>query len=63
MKSWQHQNKETGVVHFPDRDDDNFLRHSMTHLDGSVEAAQVMGLRLEPRTGVFTRHEPMERKY
>ena len=50
-------------MHFPDRDDDNFLRHSMTHLDGSVEAAQVMGLRLEPRTGVFTRHEPRERKY
>ena len=35
----------------------------MTHLDGSAEADHVMGLRVEPRTGVFTRYEPMERKY
>jgi succinate dehydrogenase / fumarate reductase flavoprotein subunit len=52
---------------FPDRDDEKFMKHSMAYLDTSVTAASsaesVAGIRLETKPVIFTRYEPMERKY
>jgi succinate dehydrogenase / fumarate reductase flavoprotein subunit len=52
---------------FPDRDDEKFMKHSMAYLDSSVtvdsSAESVAGIRLETKPVVFTRYEPMERKY
>ncbi|MFI7494250.1 succinate dehydrogenase flavoprotein subunit [Kocuria sp. M4R2S49] len=45
---------------FPDRDDDNFMKHSMVYLDPSSPTA---GIRQETKPVIFTRYEPMERKY
>lgn len=45
---------------FPDRDDKNFMVHSMVYLDPSSETA---GIRQETKPVIFTRYEPMERKY
>ena len=46
---------------FPDRDDENYLTHSMAYKDpGAVETS---GVRLETKPVVFTRYQPMERKY
>ena len=52
---------------YPDRDDANFMEHSMAYLDTSVTAESsaegVAGIRLDTKPVVFTRYEPMERKY
>ena len=45
---------------FPDRDDENFMVHSMVYDDPSSETA---GIRQETKPVIFTRYEPMERKY
>ena len=56
--------KETRGGHaredFPDRDDENFMVHSMVYDDPSSETA---GIRQETKPVIFTRYEPMERKY
>ena len=52
---------------YPDRDDANFMKHSMAYQDASVTAESsaegVAGIRLDTKPVVFTRYEPMERKY
>ncbi|KIC70185.1 succinate dehydrogenase flavoprotein subunit [Kocuria rhizophila] len=45
---------------FPDRDDENFMVHSMVYEDPSSATA---GIRQETKPVVMTRYEPMERKY
>ncbi|EYT55160.1 MULTISPECIES: succinate dehydrogenase flavoprotein subunit [Kocuria] len=45
---------------FPERDDANFMKHSMVYLDPSSPTA---GIRQETKPVIFTRYEPMERKY
>ncbi|GAB3535502.1 succinate dehydrogenase flavoprotein subunit [Arthrobacter tecti] len=46
---------------FPERDDENFMTHSMAYKDAS--ATETSGVRLETKPVVFTRYQPMERKY
>ncbi|MBG6191620.1 succinate dehydrogenase / fumarate reductase flavoprotein subunit [Arthrobacter sp. CAN_A212] len=46
---------------FPDRDDENYLTHSMAYLDPT--ATETSGVRLKTKPVVFTRYQPMERKY
>ena len=52
---------------FPERDDEKFMKHSMAYkdehapADGSAEA--IAGIRLATKPVVFTRYEPMVRKY
>ncbi|WP_434991917.1 succinate dehydrogenase flavoprotein subunit [Arthrobacter sp. Ld5] len=46
---------------FPERDDENFMTHSMAYKDPS--AVQTSGVRLETKPVIFTRYQPMERKY
>ena len=57
--------KESRGGHFredyPERDDKNFLTHSMAYKDPS--ATETSGVRLETKPVVFTRYQPMERKY
>ncbi|MFI8597847.1 succinate dehydrogenase flavoprotein subunit [Kocuria koreensis] len=48
---------------FPNRDDDKFMKHSMAYLDEGAETDSVAGIRLETKPVIFTRYEPMERKY
>ncbi|GLB65680.1 succinate dehydrogenase flavoprotein subunit [Arthrobacter mangrovi] len=48
---------------FPDRDDVNFMKHSMAYKDETAETEHVAGIRLETKPVVFTRYEPMVRKY
>jgi succinate dehydrogenase / fumarate reductase, flavoprotein subunit len=48
---------------FPDRDDENFMKHSMAYKDESASAESIAGIRLETKPVVFTRYEPMVRKY
>ncbi len=48
---------------FPDRDDDNFMLHSMLYNDPEAETEGTKGIRFETKPVVFTRYEPMERKY
>ncbi|MUN62520.1 succinate dehydrogenase flavoprotein subunit [Kocuria sediminis] len=45
---------------FPERDDENFMKHSMVYLDPSSPTG---GIRQETKPVIFTRYEPMERKY
>lgn len=45
---------------FPDRDDENFMVHSMVYED---ESSPTAGIRQETKPVIFTRYEPMERKY
>ncbi len=45
---------------FPDRDDEKFMLHSMVYEDPSSPTA---GIRQETKPVIFTRYEPMERKY
>ncbi|WP_144793450.1 succinate dehydrogenase flavoprotein subunit [Kocuria palustris] len=45
---------------FPQRDDENFMVHSMVYDDPSSDTA---GIRQETKPVIFTRYEPMERKY
>ncbi|MHA7276116.1 succinate dehydrogenase flavoprotein subunit [Arthrobacter sp. Hz1] len=46
---------------FPDRDDENYLTHSMAYRDPT--ATDTSGVRLKTKPVVFTRYQPMERKY
>lgn len=59
--------KESRGGHFredyPDRDDANFMKHSMVYRDESTEMEGIKGLRFETKPVTFTRYEPMERKY
>ncbi|MBJ2119589.1 succinate dehydrogenase flavoprotein subunit [Arthrobacter sp. MSA 4-2] len=57
--------KESRGGHFredyPNRDDENFMTHSMAYKDPS--AVETSGVRLETKPVIFTRYQPMERKY
>jgi succinate dehydrogenase / fumarate reductase flavoprotein subunit len=46
---------------FPERDDENYMTHSMAYLDPT--ATETSGVRLKTKPVVFTRYQPMERKY
>ena len=48
---------------FPDRDDENFMLHSMLYKDPDAETEGVSGIRFDTKPVTFTRYEPMERKY
>lgn len=48
---------------YPDRDDENWMVHSMLYRDSSAETEGVKGIRFETKDVVMTRYEPMERKY
>ncbi|KNC19677.1 fumarate reductase [Arthrobacter sp. RIT-PI-e] len=57
--------KESRGGHFredyPTRDDENFMTHSMAYKDPT--ATETSGVRLETKPVIFTRYQPMERKY
>jgi succinate dehydrogenase / fumarate reductase flavoprotein subunit len=59
--------KESRGGHFredyPDRDDENFMHHTMTYLDPEAETDGIKGMRLETKPVIVTRYQPMERKY
>ncbi|MBT1002346.1 succinate dehydrogenase flavoprotein subunit [Paenarthrobacter sp. DKR-5] len=48
---------------FPDRDDENFMKHSMAYKDEAATSESVAGIRLDTKPVIFTRYEPMVRKY
>ncbi|MBG6084020.1 succinate dehydrogenase flavoprotein subunit [Zhihengliuella flava] len=48
---------------FPDRDDEKFMKHSMVYKDEAAEMQGIKGLRFDTKPVVFTRYQPMERKY
>ena len=48
---------------FPERDDVNFMKHSMAYKDAAAVSEGIAGIRLETKPVVFTRYQPMERKY
>lgn len=48
---------------FPNRDDENFMKHSMVYADKEAELEGIAGLRFDTKPVIFTRYEPMERKY
>ncbi|MDR4533706.1 succinate dehydrogenase flavoprotein subunit [Glutamicibacter sp. PS] len=48
---------------FPDRDDENFMVHSMSYRDYNATTEGIAGIRMETKPVVFTRYQPMERKY
>ncbi|GAA3703160.1 succinate dehydrogenase flavoprotein subunit [Arthrobacter ginkgonis] len=48
---------------FPDRDDVQFMKHSMAYKDATAVSEGISGIRLETKPVVFTRYQPMERKY
>ena len=48
---------------YPDRDDENWMVHSMLYRDENAETEGVKGIRFETKDVVMTRYEPMERKY
>ncbi|WP_300342320.1 succinate dehydrogenase flavoprotein subunit [Nesterenkonia sp.] len=48
---------------YPDRDDENFMLHSMLYKDENAETEGISGIRFDTKPVVFTRYEPMERKY
>ena len=48
---------------FPDRDDENFMKHSMSYKDDAAFTEGISGIRMETKPVVFTRYQPMERKY
>ncbi|MBY8849840.1 succinate dehydrogenase/fumarate reductase flavoprotein subunit, partial [Saccharothrix sp. MB29] len=45
---------------YPNRDDTNFMRHSMYYKQGEGLASDI---RLDYKPVTFTRYQPMERKY
>ncbi|QIK82919.1 succinate dehydrogenase flavoprotein subunit [Sanguibacter sp. HDW7] len=66
------ERKESRGGHFredyPDRDDEQFMAHTMAYRRGDAVAADAAGIppheiRLEPKPVVVTRYQPMERKY
>ncbi|KPN17733.1 MULTISPECIES: succinate dehydrogenase flavoprotein subunit [Arthrobacter] len=49
---------------FPDRDDEKFMLHSMAYkVDEAENAEHTAGIRLDTKPVIFTRYEPMVRKY
>ncbi|MGO3856158.1 MAG: succinate dehydrogenase flavoprotein subunit [Glutamicibacter arilaitensis] len=48
---------------FPDRDDENFMKHSMSYRDADAVTEDIKGICMETKPVVFTRYQPMERKY
>ncbi|KYK03376.1 MULTISPECIES: succinate dehydrogenase flavoprotein subunit [unclassified Micrococcus] len=48
---------------YPDRDDENFMAHTMIYRDETAEMEGVKGIRFETKPVVVTRYQPMERKY
>ncbi|MDQ4490250.1 succinate dehydrogenase flavoprotein subunit [Sinomonas sp. ASV486] len=48
---------------FPDRDDANWMKHTMLYKDDAAETEGIRGLRFGTKPVIFTRYEPMERKY
>ncbi|MBW4096356.1 MAG: FAD-binding protein, partial [Acidobacteria bacterium] len=49
---------------FPERNDEKFMLHSMAYKDANAETTEhVAGIRLETKPVIFTRYEPMVRKY
>ncbi|WP_369046879.1 succinate dehydrogenase flavoprotein subunit [Sinomonas sp. P10A9] len=48
---------------FPDRDDANWMKHTMLYKDDAAETEGIKGLRFGTKPVIFTRYEPMERKY
>ncbi|MGN0126821.1 succinate dehydrogenase flavoprotein subunit [Glutamicibacter soli] len=48
---------------FPNRDDENFMVHSMSYRDHNATTEGIAGIRMETKPVVFTRYQPMERKY
>ncbi|GAB3620649.1 succinate dehydrogenase flavoprotein subunit [Glutamicibacter endophyticus] len=48
---------------YPDRDDENFMVHSMSYRDYNATTEGIAGIRMETKPVVFTRYQPMERKY
>ncbi|MFF2676642.1 succinate dehydrogenase flavoprotein subunit [Arthrobacter koreensis] len=49
---------------FPDRDDEKFMLHSMVYkVDEADNAEHTAGIRLDTKPVIFTRYEPMVRKY
>ena len=48
---------------FPNRDDENFMVHSMAYRDHNATTEGISGIRLETKPVVVTRYQPMERKY
>ncbi|MCC3266696.1 succinate dehydrogenase flavoprotein subunit [Arthrobacter gengyunqii] len=49
---------------FPERDDENFMKHSMAYkVDEAANDEHTAGIRLDTKPVVFTRYEPMVRKY
>ncbi|MCG7421884.1 MULTISPECIES: succinate dehydrogenase flavoprotein subunit [Micrococcus] len=48
---------------YPNRDDANFMAHTMIYRDETAEMEGVKGIRFETKPVVVTRYQPMERKY
>ena len=48
---------------FPNRDDENFMKHSMSFRDAEAITEDIRGIRMETKPVIFTRYQPMERKY
>ena len=49
---------------FPERDDENFMKHSMAYkVDEAENTEHTAGIRLDTKPVIFTRYEPMVRKY
>ena len=48
---------------FPERDDENFMKHSMAYRDQDATDIEFPGIRLDTKPVIFTRYQPMERKY
>ena len=48
---------------YPDRDDANFMAHTMIYRDETAEMEGVKGIRFETKPVVVTRYQPMERTF
>ena len=49
---------------FPNRDDENYMKHTMAYLSGDAHSANADDhIRLDWKPVVITRYQPMERKY
>ncbi|MEH0110381.1 succinate dehydrogenase flavoprotein subunit [Tersicoccus sp. MR15.9] len=48
---------------YPNRDDENWMKHTMVYRDPDSEMEGVKGIRFDTKPVIFTRYEPMERKY
>jgi succinate dehydrogenase / fumarate reductase flavoprotein subunit len=49
---------------FPERDDEQYMKHTMAYLSGDAHSANAADhIRLDWKPVVITRYQPMERKY